>query len=115
MQGAARLVGGLSATERNWLKAAGLVVGAVLVFHGIHAAEVAWAGRHRAERLVYHPVETSMRCLAIPHFLIALLFTVTSRRMKRAGSWLWFGALAAAGAGLCVLFGVPARGVLPRG
>ncbi|MGQ0614402.1 MAG: hypothetical protein ACT4PV_11755 [Planctomycetaceae bacterium] len=101
---AIRFFRGLTATERNWLKAAGLVAGSVLLFYGILGLETAWAARHRTERLVYHPVETSMRCLAIPHFLIAILFTATSRKMQRARSWLGFLGLAAAGAGLCLLF-----------
>lgn len=91
-------------TERNWLKASALVVGSILLFTLIEAAEQAWGGRYKTERLVYHPVETSMRLLAIPHFLIAILFTVTSRRMRQTRTWATYLLLAAGGALLCWLF-----------
>ncbi len=91
-------------TERNWLRAAALVVGSILLFALIGWVEQAWTGRYKTERLVYHPVETSMRFLAIPHFLIAIMFTLSSRRLRRPGTAGRFLMLAAAGVGLCLLF-----------
>ncbi len=102
--GALRFFPRLTATERNWLKAVGLVAGSVLLFHGILALESLAATRRPSERLVYQPVETSMRCMAIPHFLIAILFTASSRKMRRARSWLQYAGLAVMGVGLCLLF-----------
>jgi hypothetical protein len=92
-------------TERNWLLALGIVVGSSLVFAAILAAERTWGHTLREQRIVWHAVETSMRYLALSHFLVALLFMTTSRAMKKPGSWTWFGALAAGGVGLCLAFG----------
>lgn len=91
-------------TERNWVKAVALVAGSVLLFAALEALELGWGRESRHDRMVYHPVETSMRCLAIPHFLIAFLFTTTSSRMRGALPWARLAGLAAVGAGLCWLF-----------
>ena len=93
-----------SPTERNWLVAMGLVAAAVLLFWGIHLAEAAWSSSGMHERLVRHPVETSMRVLGIPHFVLGFLFMLTSRGMRRPGAWLRLLALAAVGAALCWAF-----------
>jgi len=94
---------GWTATEVNWLKAAGLVVGSVVLFAAFHAAEGWWGQGAGTDRLLTRAVENSMRCVALPHFIIAFLFMTTSRRM-RGVAWAWLGGLAVAGVGLCLLF-----------
>ncbi len=84
-------------TERNWLVALGLVIGSSLLFLGIIATENALAGRARPERLVWHAVETSMRYLALAHFIVAIVYMATSRTFRRLKSWIWFAGLAGVG------------------
>lgn len=86
-------------TERNWLVSVGVVAGSVLAFHGIALMEGYWAP---AARLVRHPMETSMRCIALPHFIIAMLFTLSSRKMRTKTIRLRYFALFLIGAGLCL-------------
>jgi len=45
-----------------------------------------------------------MRCIAVPHFLIALLFTASSRRLRSARHLARFLGLLALGVGLCFLY-----------
>lgn len=94
----------LTATERNWLRAAAIVLGSVAFFWSMRAAETAWRPAPRTEQVVYNPVETSMRVLGIPHFVLGLLFLATSRSMRQRRSRASFLLLAAAGAALCWLF-----------
>lgn len=91
----------LTPTERNWLVALAIVVGSVLLFQAIGALESLLGRDPRETRLVWNGSETSMRLLALSHFLVALLFMTTSQRMRRRGSWLWFFGLLGAGALLC--------------
>ena len=96
---------GWTPTERNWLRALGLVVGGALVFWGILALERAFGHTDRPSRLVWHPVETSMRLFALSHFVVAILFMTTSRSMQSLRSWTWLVGLTGVGVGLCLLFG----------
>lgn len=96
--------GGLTATERNWMKALSLVLLSIAFFWGIQAAERHWRPAPRAHQLVADPVETSMRVLALPHFILGLLFLLTSRGMRQPRSRWTLLALAAAGSVLCWLF-----------
>lgn len=89
-------------TERNWLVALAIVLGSVVVFALFQRAEEAARTVGRSARLVWNPSETSMRLLALSHFLVAFVFMATSRRMKTTKSWLQLGALGALGALLCV-------------
>jgi len=88
----------LTVTERNWLVSVGIVAGSVLVFHLIALVEGYWAP---AARLVRHPMETSMRCIALPHFIIAMLFTLSSQKMRSNRNKLRYVGLFLIGAGLC--------------
>jgi hypothetical protein len=97
-------VGGLSATERNWLRAVALVLVSIALFWTIQVAERLWRPAPRAHQLVADPVETSMRVLALPHFIIGLMFLLTSRGMRQPRSRRLLLLLAAAGAGFCWLF-----------
>jgi hypothetical protein len=94
----------LTTTERNWLWALAIVVGSGLVFGGVLALEKAGGLVEKRSRLVWDASETSMRFLALSHFLVALVFTTTSKRMKRPSSWGIFLGLASLGALLCVGF-----------
>ncbi len=94
----------LTTTERNWLWALAIVVGSALFFWLLYAAEQRWGHTVREERLVWHAVETSMRYLALSHFLVAILFMTTSRSMRKASSWAWFAGLAMFGTGLSMAF-----------
>ena len=91
----------LTTTERNWLVALAVVVGSGLVFAAVLAIEKSAGLTDKRTRLVRDASETSMRLLALSHFLVALVFMSTSRTMKRARSWAVFLGLAALGAGLC--------------
>ena len=95
----------LTETERNWFWAFGLVVASVLVCWGIYAAEQAWGPHDRSQWMVVHPVESAMRFVALPHFLVGFLFLTTSRGMRRARSWAWLAALFGVGALLSWAFG----------
>ena len=92
-------------TERNWLLSLGLVVGGALLFWAILGAEHAWGNSARPQRLVWHPVETSMRLFALSHFVVAIMFMTTSRAMRSARSWAWLIGLTGVGVGLCFAFG----------
>jgi hypothetical protein len=91
-------------TERNWLLAFGIVVGAALLFVALQAVERALGLTDRGERVVYHPVESSMRLIAIAHILLGTLFLATSRAMSKPWAWARLASLAAFGVGLCVLY-----------
>jgi hypothetical protein len=91
-----------TATERNWLYSLLLVVGSVAVFYGGYLLEMDRGLWNREIRLVRDPSESAMRFTALSHFAVALLFMSTSRRMKKAKSWLWFAASLAAGIVLCL-------------
>ena len=84
-------------TERNWLLALGIVIGSSVLFFGVFLLESLAVGRARPERLVWHAVETSMRYLALAHFLVAVLYMTTSRAMRSVRSWMWFFGLAGIG------------------
>ena len=51
----------LTVTERNWLVALAIVVGSVLLFAAIQAAEVRWGHAAKEEAFVWNRVETPMR------------------------------------------------------
>jgi hypothetical protein len=94
----------LTATERNWLWALAIVVGSGLLFGAYRAIEESAGLREKEDRLVWNGWETSMRFLALSHFLVALVFTVSSRRMRTVKGLGWFAGLLAAGVLACVGF-----------
>jgi hypothetical protein len=101
MAGGARA---FTTTERNWLLALAIVVGSGLLFGLVLAVEQCVSGAPREERLVWHGAETSMRFLALSHFLVAALYSLTSRRMRGAKPWGWWFGLLGLGVLLCVGF-----------
>jgi len=95
----------LSQTERNWLWAVLMMIGSVALFAAAYLTEMN-LGRWRADiRLVRHPAEAAMRYLGISHFLVALFFTVTSKRMRTAAPWMGFVGLVGLAGVLCVGYG----------
>jgi len=55
-------------------------------------------------RMFKNPAELPMRLFGLPHFIVGLLFMLSSRRMRGARSWVVFAALLALGAGFSWLF-----------
>ncbi len=66
-------------------------------------------------RLFKNPAELPMRIFGLPHFLIGLLFLLSSRRMRGLRNLARLAGLAALGAGLCWLFHRYGRIVRPDG
>ncbi|MDJ0975904.1 MAG: hypothetical protein QNJ98_15705 [Planctomycetota bacterium] len=95
----------LTTTERNWLAALAIVVGGTLLTALVLWVEKQMGVTNRSERLVGNAVESFMRFLALPHFLLAILFMSTSRGMRTPRAWIWFVGLTGLGVGLCFAFG----------
>src|SRR5882672_3550520 len=96
-------------TFRNWIRTVLwtiAVVGICLLLYlpDKYGVWFPFQERSRTFRLFKNPATLSMRVFGIPHFFIAFLFTLSSKRMIQARSKLIFAALTLAGAGLCYLF-----------
>jgi hypothetical protein len=96
-------------TFRNWVRTilwTLAVVGICLLLYlpDKYGVWFPFQERSRTFRLFKNPATLSMRVFGIPHFFIAFLFTLSSKRMIQARSKLIFAALTIAGAGLCYLF-----------
>lgn len=94
----------LTTTERNWLTALAIVIGGTLLAALVMAAEKQAGLTNRHDRVVYNPVESFMRYLTMPHFILAIVFMTTSKGMRGAKPWTWLVGLTALGVGLCVAF-----------
>lgn len=103
----------LTLTERNWLAAFSIVVVGALAFVGVRAWERAYGHAERTEAFVYHPVETSMRLVAVAHILLGTLFLATSRAMQRPRAWPRLVALTGLGVGLCLAYGQASGPAVP--
>lgn len=55
-------------------------------------------------RMFKNPTELPMRIFGLPHFIVALLFVLSSRRMKQPRNIAWFAGLLAVGSAFCFLF-----------
>jgi hypothetical protein len=94
----------LTETERNWLLAALILLGSLVLFGIIYAVELD-SGRWNADlRLVMNPAEASMRYLGISHFLVAFLFLTTSKKMRAPRPWLAFAVALGIGTVLCLAY-----------
>lgn len=91
-----------TATEKNWFYSLLVVLGCVGAFYVGFLVEMDRGLWNREIRLVRDPSETAMRFTALSHFVVALLFMTTSRRMKQAKSWLWFAVSIIGGVLLCL-------------
>ncbi|MCP5068107.1 MAG: hypothetical protein GY946_16215, partial [bacterium] len=94
----------LTTTERNWLIALAIAVLGTVLAALVANFEQGQGITNSRERLVGNPVEAWMRFLALPHFLLAILFQVTSLRMRTVRAMSWLVGLAALGIVLCWLF-----------
>lgn len=55
-------------------------------------------------RMFKNPTELPMRIFGLPHFIVALMFVLSSRRMKQARSIAYFLGLLAIGTVFCIVF-----------
>jgi hypothetical protein len=92
----------LTLTERNWLLAAAILLGSLVLFAAIYAVELDLGRWNARLRLVPNPAEAAMRYLGVSHFLVAFLFLTTSKKMRAPGSWITFVAALAIGTALCL-------------
>jgi hypothetical protein len=53
---------------------------------------------------ITNPAEMPCRVFGYSHYIVAVIFMLSSRRMKTARGWAWTGALGAVSAALCVAF-----------
>lgn len=96
----------LTETERNWFLAVALLLGSVGLFAAVYAVEFEAGRWNNALRLVREPAQAAMVYLGISHFLIALLYTATSRRMRSGRAWASFLGRLVLGGGLCAAYAV---------
>ena len=96
---------GLTETERNWVRSAAIVAGAIAVFAVVYSLEMESGRWNERRRLVYEPSESATRFIGIPHFLVALFFVATSRAMRRWKPRLSLLATAPLAVVLCVFYG----------
>lgn len=95
-------------TVRNWLRAFAWTLAIIGVSLILYVPDK-WFPFNGAQRLVEYrmfknPSTIPMRIFGIPHFLIAVLFLMSSRRMKETRSKLIFVALSVLGVLFCLLF-----------
>ncbi len=93
-------------TFRNWTRTMAwtlAAVGVCCVLYGFDKYN--WfnfpSRRHAAYRMFKSPSELPMRIFGLPHFIIAILFACSSRRMQQARNKLIFAGLLAVGAVFC--------------
>jgi hypothetical protein len=99
-----------SLTLRNWLRGIFWTWAIVTICLGLY-----WFDKYQGffefearrlsdYRMFKNPTTTPMRIFGIPHFVIAVLFLLTSRRMKQRRNQVLFAGLTVLGVGLCWLF-----------
>lgn len=96
-------------TVRCWLRSIAWTLGAIgvcLIFYAIDKWWIPFDGETRPTdfRMFKNPTTVPMRIMGIPHFVIAILFLVTSRRMSQWKNRLAFIGLCGASVGLCLLW-----------
>ncbi len=86
-------------------------VGVCLVLNGVEkyferyvAVPRGWIPTETAHRMFKNPAEISMRLFGFPHFIVGVLFLLTSRRMKGAKSLTELAGLSVLGVGICWVF-----------
>lgn len=92
----------LTRSERNAWASVAILAGCFAVFGAVWALEMEIGRWNREIRLVRSVSETTTRYVAIAHFLLALVFLATARRMRTARPWARVAVLAALAAALCV-------------
>jgi hypothetical protein len=91
-------------SERNWFLSVGLLLLLFAFFGALYLVEMSLGRWKTSIRLVRNPWETATRYIAISHFSVALLYTLTSRRMKSAGPRASFVLFLAIGGILCLAY-----------
>jgi hypothetical protein len=89
-------------TVRQFGKALLVVLAAVLFGCGIYLVESRALALE--ERFIQNPADVMMRALGLAHFLVGLLYLLTSPRLRNRGSLLRLGFWTAAAGGVCLLF-----------
>jgi hypothetical protein len=82
-------------------------IGLCLALNGLEkfvAIPLGWVPRDGLHRMFKNPAEIAMRLFGFPHFIVGVLFLLTSRRMKGSKSVTELLGLAALGIGICWLF-----------
>jgi hypothetical protein len=92
----------LTRSERNAWLSVSILAGCFAGFAAVWAVEMDLGRWTRDLRLVRSVSETTARYVAIAHFLLAILFLATARRMRAARPWARVAAFALLAAGLCV-------------
>lgn len=91
-------------TERNWFRAALLMLGSIGFFAAIRAVELDLGRWNPDIRFVRDPAGAAMVFLGISHFVVALVFTATSRSMRSMRAWIHFAGMLALGVVLCAVY-----------
>lgn len=100
----AAILAGLAATERNWFYGLLIVIGSGILFWTVQVFEQSVVHIQPDHQLVENASEVSMRFLGQSHFIVALLFLLSSRRMRTTISRAYFAALIGFGLVLCWAF-----------
>lgn len=93
--------GRLTRSDRNAWLSVSILVGCFAAFAALWALEMDLGRWDRDIRIVRSVSETTTRYVAISHFVLALLFLATSRRMRTGRAWVRVAALALLAAVLC--------------
>lgn len=94
-------------TCRNWLRTLSwtlLAVGVCCTIYLIDRGGLGAAPRPVDYRMFKNPTEIPMRIFGLPHFIIAVLFVLSSRRIRQRSNQLILVGLLAVGTAFCVLF-----------
>ncbi|HUN80149.1 MAG TPA: hypothetical protein VMV81_01445, partial [Phycisphaerae bacterium] len=94
-------------TVRNWVRTLAWSLLAVAICSGVYFVDKwGFGGPARAVdyRMFKNPTELPMRIFGLPHFIIALMFVASSKRMRQSRNQFIFLGLLAAGTGACVVF-----------
>jgi len=98
-----------SVTFRNWLRTLCWTLGAIALCSLFYCFDK-WGPllnqppREIDHRMFKNPTELPMRVFGLPHFIIAFLFAIRSRRMRETRNRLIFGGLLLLGGGFCWMF-----------
>src|SRR6266511_4205195 len=93
-----------TATERNWLMSVLLLLVVIAFFGTIYGAEMQAGIWNSDLRLVRDPAQAAMRYIGMSHFLVALFYAATSKRMRNTAARLKFAVTCAAAVAICIAF-----------
>jgi hypothetical protein len=90
--------------ERNFWRGAALMAVVVLATYGLGVVERRVLERTSVDCFIQEASRTAAHYLAVPHFAIALIFSLTAARNRKAGRRVMILGLLLMGIGLCWLF-----------